>query len=157
MTSHFVALSHRIQQDLVDIERATTRVQSAWQAYVETENDFLLDSVALNLHGFYNGLERLFERIAKGVDNRLLSGSNWHQALLKQMATEVTDARPKVISDSILKWIDEYRRFRHVVRNVYGYDLDPDRLIELVGALPDAYNQVKQALVDFSNWLDSPG
>jgi len=31
-------------------------------------NALYLDSAALNLHGFYSGLERLFELIARHVD-----------------------------------------------------------------------------------------
>jgi len=47
-----------------------------------------LDGVALNLHGFYAGLERLFELIAAIVDGTVPQGANWHQILLEQMATE---------------------------------------------------------------------
>lgn len=30
-----------------------------------SDQDIYLDSVALNLHGFYSGLERLFELVAR--------------------------------------------------------------------------------------------
>jgi hypothetical protein len=43
-----------------------------------------LDGVALNLHSFYSGTERIFELIAANVDDILPKGENWHQALLKQ-------------------------------------------------------------------------
>ena len=102
MTSHFVWLNRRIYQDLVNIEQAVARSQAAWQKYIEIQDDFLLDSVALNLHGFYNGVEKLLERIAKGLDNQLPGGRDWHPALLDQMATDVVDIRPVVISEPLL-------------------------------------------------------
>lgn len=42
-------------------------------------------SVALNLHDFYNGLERIFERIAENIDEIKPEGLNWHQEILKQI------------------------------------------------------------------------
>lgn len=34
-----------------------------------SNDDHYLDGVALNLHGFYSGLERIFELVATRVDN----------------------------------------------------------------------------------------
>jgi len=42
-----------------------------------------LDGVALNLHSFYSGIERIFELIAANVDDIRPVGENWHQTLLK--------------------------------------------------------------------------
>ena len=153
MTSHYISLSRRIRKELVSIEQVVIRAQSAWQTYEKTGNDFLLDSVALNLHGFYSGIEKLLERIAKGVDSQVPGGNSWHRALLEQMAREVIGVRPMVISESVLEQLDEYRRFRHVVRNVYGQDLEPGKLKALVAMSLAAYTQVEEELVAFSLWL----
>jgi hypothetical protein len=89
--------------------------------------------VALNLHGLYSGLERIFEKIASTIDGSVPSGVNWHQELLNQMAVEVPRIRPAVISVDLKKDdLEEYRGFRHVVRNVYTYRLDPEKLRPLV-------------------------
>ncbi len=153
MTPHLLALSRRIQTELVDIEHSVSRAQEAWQEYLDCENDFLLDSVALNLHGFYSGLEKLFERIATGIDNDLPGGSSWHKSLLELMSNDVEGIRPRVISKTTLLQIDEYRRFRHVVRSVYSYKLDPVRLEKLVKSSSDSYHQAEDDLVAFSRWL----
>lgn len=50
-------------------------------------DDYYLDSVALNLHGFYSGLERVFEKVASTIDGSVPSAANWHRELLNQMAT----------------------------------------------------------------------
>lgn len=79
MATRLTKLSNRIQLELVDIEQAVLRSQSGWQQYQNSGDDLYLDSVALNLHSFYNGLERLFEAIATTIDNHLPGGSNWHK------------------------------------------------------------------------------
>jgi hypothetical protein len=139
--------------ELGDIERAAQRVQAGWKEYQRSGDDLYLDSVALNLHGFYNGIERLFEGIATTLDNQLPGGKSWHKALLEQMTMEVPQIRPAVISDSTLNLLDNYCRFRHVVRNIYGHRLDPDQLRGLVESLPGTFLYVQQELTDFAIWV----
>ena len=76
MTGALRQLADRIRGELVDLDRAAARVQSAWdQMQVAGDHrDFYLDSVALNLHGFYSGLERLFELTVRHVDDRVPEG-----------------------------------------------------------------------------------
>ena len=46
----------------------------------------------------------------------------WHLLLLEQMTKEVPGIRPAVISTETGTRLDEYRRFRHVIRNrVHSY------------------------------------
>jgi len=70
-----------------------------------------LESVALNLHGFYSGVERLFELIARRVDQNLPSGDMWHRDLLHQMTQDIRELRPAVISSERVSSLDELRRF----------------------------------------------
>ncbi|MFN2131705.1 MAG: hypothetical protein ACK2VD_14340 [Anaerolineae bacterium] len=44
--------------------------------------------------------------------------------LLEQMAAEVPSVRPALISGETRQLLDEYRGFRHVVRNVYAFRFD---------------------------------
>jgi len=44
------------------------------------------------------------------------------------MTEEVPGIRPAVISTETGTRLDEYRRFRHVVRNVYTHRFDPAKL-----------------------------
>lgn len=62
------------------------------------EESAYLDSVALNLHGFYAGLERLFELIVRRVDGALPDGETWHRDLLQRMTQDIVEIRPAVLS-----------------------------------------------------------
>ena len=57
-------LADRIRSELDDLERVTNRIGEGWQRALRVADDYYLDGVALNLHGFYAGLERIFELIA---------------------------------------------------------------------------------------------
>lgn len=113
-----------------------------------------MDGAALNLHGFYSGLERLFELIATVVDNSKPTGAEWHQKLLAQMAIELSAIRPAVISKEMSSKLDEYRRFRHLVRNVYTFKLEAGRMNQLIENLSDLYEQASRELLIFADFLD---
>ncbi|MGL5134505.1 MAG: hypothetical protein ACRC78_18410, partial [Planktothrix sp.] len=49
--------------------------------------------------------------------------------------------------------LNEYLGFRHIVRNLYGFELDPNRLEKLVENYPLVWHQVNFELREFINWL----
>jgi hypothetical protein len=49
---------------------------------------------------------------------------------------------------------DEYRGFRHVVRNVYTYNLSEERLKVLVENLDKGFSQLKSELTCFLGIID---
>lgn len=128
-------LAARIISELKELSVLAKRAEQGLKKAKEKNDDYYLDSVALNLHGIYSGLERIFERIATAIDSSLPSGTNWHRELLNQMAIEVPGIRPAVISSDLKEKLEEYRGFRHVVRNVYTYRLKPEKIEGLVSML----------------------
>ena len=150
-------LAARIRDELGDLDRVTGRVAGGWQRAGREADDYYLDSVALNLHGFYAGLERIFELIAALVDGVRPEGENWHQVLLQQMAADVPHVRPAVISETSHERLDEYRGFRHIVRNVYTWRFDPAKVEKLVDGLPQVFAQVRSELSAFADFLDQRG
>ena len=154
MTSTLVQLASRIRDEIDELERILARMSEGWQRAQRTNDEYYLDGVALNLHGFYTGLERIFEQIAGLIDNSVPQGENWHQLLLQQMVQEEPGIRPAVISEAVYKQLNEYRGFRHVVRNVYTSKFDPVRIGKLVLAAPDIFGKVRAELLAFANFLD---
>ena len=122
---------------------------------MKRKDDFYLDSVALNLHGFYSGLERIFEKIAASVDGSIPEGANWHQELLHQLSMEIDGIRPAVISSDLKEKLEEYRGFRHVVRNVYTYHLSPEKMEPLVDKIQDVFRESEKELSAFAKFLQS--
>jgi len=148
-------LSERIRGEMLDIERVVQRALRAWPKAQKAseEQDVYLDSVALNIHSFYSGVERLFELIARHVDGALPASETWHRDLLQQMAQDVTNARPAVIDQDSALTLDDFRRFRHLVRNVYTINLVPDKMAKLIIDLPRLWPKLRAELLAFAEFL----
>jgi ribonuclease HepT-like protein len=144
----------RIRQELDELQRILKRINEGWERSRRSEDDYYIDGVALNLHGLYSGFERIFTQIAENVDDKLPQGEDWHKLLLGQMKTEVPDLRPAVISIKMGEFLDELRRFRHVVRNVYTHHLDPVRLGKLVRRSTENFAQLHAEISAFAAFLE---
>jgi hypothetical protein len=154
MSGNELAVASRIRAELAELERIVQRAERLF-AKAQTQNDEdYLDGVALNLHGFYAGVERIFEAIAREIDGSFPTGAEWHRDLLMQMSAEMSNTRPPVIGRNTRDCLDEYRGFRHVVRNVYTFNLRPSRLQELVEDLPSCYATLVQDMNTFCDFLD---
>jgi len=153
MKTAYIALIGRIKRVMQDLERVVSRAESLMDKAQRTGDDGYLDGVALNLHGFYAGVEKIFEDVARTMEKAIPDGSGWHQDLLLQMAAEISPIRPPVISEETRDCLDDYRGFRHVVRNVYTFNLQMSRLQELTKGLRRCYGAVTRDLDDFMDFL----
>ena len=74
MITPYQRLAKRIRNEISDMELVLQRMLKAWRKSIESSDaqELYLDSVALNLHNFYTGIERLFELIARYVDRSVL-------------------------------------------------------------------------------------
>ena len=142
MAGKGAVLASRILGELSALGLVVGRVESGWKAAVRNDDELYYDSVALNIHSFYSGLERVFEKISSVVDGALPQGINWHQELLSQMALEIPNIRPAVISEKTRVLLEPYRGFRHVVRNVYTYKIMPEKMKPLAKGIRPLFKQV---------------
>ncbi len=147
-------LVRRIRQELEELQRVLDRIQQGWERSRRSNDDYYLDGVALNLHGLYSGFERLFTRIAETIDGNVPQGAEWHKSLLEQMKTEIPGIRPAVISTETGAFLDELRRFRHIVRNVYIHHIDPERLRKLVESTSRNFTQLNAEIAAFGTFLE---
>lgn len=156
MTERYAVVAGRIRGELADLEGVVARAERATAAARQRpqDQDLYLDSAALNLHGFYAGLERVFQHIAATMDRSVPTGHEWHRELLRQMNVALPQIRPQVLSAEAVRQIDEYLRFRHVVRNVYTFEFSPPQVERLVQDLRPAFDRVKTDLLAFAGFLD---
>ncbi len=148
------ALVRRIHQELGELQRVLDRILDVWERSRHSNDDYFMDAIALNLHGFYSGFERIFTQIAQTIDGDLPRTEDWHRLLLTQMQTENPGIRPAVISIEMGKVLDELRKFRHIVRNVYTHHLDPERLKKLVEISSKSFRQLHAEISAFAAFLE---
>lgn len=159
MISHYVELVERIRGEVSDLDYLVQKVLMVWDCCKKQadEQEVYMDSVALNLHGLYSGLERIFELIARRVDQNMPGGNLWHRELLKQVSQDKGDIRPSVIGSESFYFLDELRRFRHLVRNVYTFNLLPEKIEPMVLGLSGIWSKVKAELLAFADFLEQVG
>ena len=156
MTPPFKELSERIQGELPELELIVQRALRSWPKAQKGSRgqDAYLDSVALNLQGFYTGIERLFEIIARRIDQSLPTGETWHRDLLKQMEKDIPGVRPAVIDHESFLDLDDFRRFRHMVQNIYTFNLVPEKMMNPIQKLPELWTRLREELLAFAEFLD---
>jgi hypothetical protein len=153
----YIAVAARIRAEFEELARVVERTETIWAKADLSADDYAVDATALNLHAFYAGLERVFELIALRIDQTVPAGPRWHQELLLQMSAEMPDVRPAVLARNLVERLDRYRGFRHVVRNVYTYQLDPDQVALLVGSLPGVLDELRGQILAFADQLELIG
>ena len=157
MIESYLVLAERIRKELDDLDRLVARANRAVSTAKKNpqDADLFLDSASLNLHDVYSGFERMFKQIAATVDGSVPTSAEWHRELLNQMELDLPKVRPPVLTREIIQRLDEYLRFRHVVRNVYTFSFDPERIGRLVNELEGVLEQVKQELSTFAEFLET--
>jgi len=57
------------------------------------------------------------------------------------------------LSPASVEGLREYLAFIHVVRNIYGFELDIERIADLVARYPAVWRRVEADLEQFRAWL----
>jgi hypothetical protein len=84
--SERLALAGRIRATLEDVRITINRaIMLAEKGHRSGDEDYW-DGVALNLHGFYSGVEQIFEDIARTIDGGLPAEADWHINLYRVAA-----------------------------------------------------------------------
>lgn len=111
------------------------------------------ESIALKLHNFYTGYERIFQKIADDINGGVPRSLGWHKRLLKSMSLEIENIRPPLISKDTARLLEEYLAFRHVVRNIYGFEIDSERLQRLIDKIRGTHERLKKEINSFNRFL----
>jgi hypothetical protein len=125
------------------------------QAEIEQDPDharLFYENLALKLHNFYNGCERIFRTVVSELNGTAPEGFDWHRRLLERMGKE-WEGRPALLSADTVDELREYLAFRHVVRNIYGFELDVARVKRLLSRYPAVQGHVEADVERFIAWL----
>lgn len=124
MTPKAALLKANIDADLAEIQKIYEFL--AHYSTVDTLEQAILAGYYLN--NLYSAFENICLNIAQTFEHQIDDRSRWHAALLKRMTLDIESIRPKLLSPATYTALDELRRFRHIFRNAYTLELDPQRL-----------------------------
>jgi hypothetical protein len=111
--------------------------------------DFIeMSAGAMVLHSFYNGIENILVLIFKHYDGQLPNGNKWHMELLDRAFISDKN-RKQIFSDESQKKLEEYLKFRHFVRHSYGFQLDWERMEDLINGINIFWETIKENINNF--------
>ena len=144
---------------------ATTRVDLAQLAAraeafragtsARTPSDIEVYGAGALLHGIYNTLERLMERVARDLNSGPPAGPDWHRLLLRSMALDKPGHRPPLLGDAAVAALGRYLGFRHLFRHLYVLDLRWDEVRLLLDGLAPLHRDVDRDLARFDAFLEA--
>ncbi len=140
--SRFAALKADIDQEVRNLERLLCEMNEIFSTTQEGSAARVRAAGSI-LHDFYTGVERIFRQIGVRIDQDLPREEDWHIQLLHRMAVPVEGIRPRVIDEKLEAKLEEYLRFRHLFRNIYGFELKWDRCQPLVENLDQVFSDLK--------------
>jgi hypothetical protein len=146
-----LVLKKEIERELENLERLGREMGEI----LNHPNPSFLETRAAGsiLHDFYSGIEKIFKRIASRIDRDVPSGEDWHTDLLIRMSISLDNIRPNIISEGLKEQLAEYLRFRHLFRNIYGFELKWERCNILGTRLNETLKIFKAESKEFLNFV----
>ena len=108
------------------------------------------------LHDSYSCCERIFRLIVGEINGVIPLGFEWHRQLLNKVIHGIENKRPPVISERMASELEEYLEFRHVFRNIYGFELLGDRVLRLKKRHAVVFNEFIMEIRKFLYKLTKP-
>lgn len=152
--NNLAALRMEINAEFDNIDRALAKIE-IYLPQTDDEAEPEQSLIALRLGDFYQSVERIFERIAVRLDGGLPKGDEWHKELLNGMVTPAPGKRPAVIDADLARRINEYLKFRHRIRHLYGDELEWAKFKHLADKASDVRQQLRSQLDGFLARLET--
>ena len=152
----FVRLAAALRRQRLQIAQVVAEAQEALAGFAEREPPLLeLRGIGAIIHDFYTGIEHLFETLAPELNGGVPAGAAWHREILSNMTLDLPGVRPPLLAVDTARALEEFLRFRHLFRNLYGFELKWPRLRTLLARLPTAWSAVDADLDRFLTFLDT--
>lgn len=142
---------------VAEIEKELTslaELRKEMKEVISEESIIFRRSMGSILHDFYNCCERIFKKIAIDVNGGYEETEKWHKALLFKMTLPIKGLRPAVISEELAAELDEYLSFRHVFRNIYGFELKGERIGYLSGKFDKVAYRFEREVKGFLSFMN---
>jgi uncharacterized protein YutE (UPF0331/DUF86 family) len=122
---------------------------------LQPDDPVRLESVAYQIHNFYNAVEDLLRIVAVQFENQISDTSRWHQLILQRMKQEIPTVRPALLSQQSFEALNALRGFRHFFRHAYGVPIDYEQLVGNLKRVRQAFPTLEQDVERFLTQLQS--
>jgi hypothetical protein len=111
---------------------------------LQPDDPVRLESVAYQIHNFYNAVEDLLRTVAAQFENQITDAARWHQLILQRMTQDIQTVRPALLSQTSFQSLNALRGFRHFFRHAYGVPIDYDQLVANLDRVRQGYPALVQ-------------
>lgn len=136
-------INNELKRIAIEVD-AIARKCARLDAEKDHENiDSHLTAIASIIQSVYNGYERTLEMLIRTIDGELPAARDYHTALLRRASSEIPDVRPPIISEKTFQVLDDIRKYRHVFRKIYHYQLRPEKVKGFAGITINSFDMFK--------------
>ena len=146
----FRRIAAEIREEMTKIDK----LYAEWQGVDPDTRTIIIRGKASIFHDFYCGAERVFKKIASELNGGIPAGEAWHQELLSDMKIDIPGLRPPVITEATYKLLLDFLSFRHKFRNIYGFELEFEKVADIERKFVDAHNKFTADIQAFLILLD---
>lgn len=150
---HLNVLKADINREIKNLRELEREMKDILKEAEDSPRKMEIRAMGSVLHDFYCAVERIFERIGSNVDGELPHGSDWHIQLLERTAIPIEGIRQSIIKSESLENLREILAFRHIFRNVYGFELKWEKFRHLVYKLTEVTERFEKDITDFLSSL----
>lgn len=152
MLKKIMIIKDEIEEELANINNLIANLHNIQNKDLEKEIEKRLSASILD--DFYLATEKIFKTIARDIDSELPEGKEWHKKLLRLMTIELPETRPAVIDKDLFHQLEEYLKFRHLVRNIYGFQLEINRFDHLLKNIDQVASKLETQIINFLNNME---
>lgn len=145
-------MKERLREIIAEIEKEIQNLRELRSELqrIKQEKDIVFKRAKGSiLHDFYNCCERIFKKIAIEMNGGYEDTEKWHKNLLYRMTFPVEGLRPQAISEELAAELDEYLAFRHLFRNIYGFELKGNRIDNLTEKFEEISHRFEKEIQTF--------
>lgn len=155
MSMNKLVLKAEINEDLKNIIEIYNEINKT-RSIFDSREPTTLELVGLSglLQSYYNGVERVFKKIARDIDDNLPKDMSFHADLLNQMALDIKGVRPPLISRGVYNKLKLLLNFRHRFRHAYHWELRWAKIRELLCETESVMEGFKKEMEEFMDFLD---
>jgi hypothetical protein len=143
----------RVKKEIEAELEGIQKLKQEFTALPEGNPAYLLRAKGSIFHDFYSAAERVFTKIGEELNGGIPKSEQWHKELLFDMTLDLETVRPPVISVELQNKLTIFLRFRHLFRNMYGYELKAEKISELENLLIPTAEQFISEIKGFCAWL----
>lgn len=147
MKYSILILTDEIEEELANVEELQNNLKLSRGK--DLDEDSKRRVYASILEDFYMAVEKIFKIVARDIDHNLPDNGAWHKKLLRQMSIKISDTRPALIDKKLFHKFEEYLKFRHLIHNIYGFQLQLERFLPLVKEMDNVAEEFKKQVTSF--------